>query len=103
MFIQLLLRDFYLTNNTLIVLDFNAVQSTRLLHEIEENEQKFTNSLREQLEKVLFFFTFNGFLKTKAFTKITQVRKDKAVLEAELSSRTKAFETTLGQLQNMSK
>ncbi|CAO3640995.1 unnamed protein product [Mucor hiemalis] len=56
-------------------------ESTRLLHEIEENEQKFTNSLREQLEKV---------------------RKDKAVLEAELSSRTKAFETTLGQLQNMS-
>lgn len=61
--------------------DTDDAESTRLLHELEENEQKFTNSLREQLEKV---------------------RKDKAVLEAELSSRTKAFESTLGQLQNMS-
>ncbi|KAI8884700.1 hypothetical protein K501DRAFT_247427 [Backusella circina FSU 941] len=53
--------------------------NTRLLTEIRENEQQFTKSLREQLEKV---------------------RKDKAVLEADLNSRTKAYQATLGQLQN---
>ncbi|GAA5816007.1 hypothetical protein MFLAVUS_009528 [Mucor flavus] len=53
-------------------------ENTRLLNEIKENEKKFTRSLREQLEKV---------------------RKDKAVLEADLNSRTKAFESTLEQLQ----
>ncbi|CAO3645197.1 unnamed protein product [Mucor fragilis] len=56
-------------------------EHNHLLHEIKENEQKMTNSLREQLE---------------------MVRKDKAVLEADLKSRTKAYEATLGQLQTMS-
>ncbi|KAI8983664.1 hypothetical protein BDB01DRAFT_789647 [Pilobolus umbonatus] len=53
-------------------------QEIELLNEIRENEQQFTDSLREQLEKV---------------------RKDKAALEADLKSRSKAYEITLGQLQ----
>ncbi|CAO0794465.1 unnamed protein product [Mucor circinelloides] len=61
--------------------DNDENEHNHLLHEIKENEQKMTNSLREQLEKV---------------------RKDKAVLEADLKSRTKAYEATLGQLQTMS-
>ncbi|KAK4521900.1 uncharacterized protein ATC70_004438 [Mucor velutinosus] len=61
--------------------DNDENEQNHLLHEIKENEQKMTNSLREQLEKV---------------------RKDKAVLEADLKSRTKAYEATLGQLQTMS-
>ncbi|KAI8368878.1 hypothetical protein EDC96DRAFT_504646 [Choanephora cucurbitarum] len=53
-------------------------ENDKLLNEIRDNEQKFANSLREQLEKV---------------------RKDKAVLEADLKSRTKAYESNLNQFK----
>ncbi|KAI9469711.1 MAG: hypothetical protein EXX96DRAFT_587172 [Benjaminiella poitrasii] len=56
----------------------NYSNDDAILNDIRENEQKFTNSLREQLEKI---------------------RKDKAVLEADLKSRTKAYEAASGQLQ----
>ncbi|RCI06071.1 hypothetical protein CU098_013416 [Rhizopus stolonifer] len=55
-------------------------ENDKLLSEIRDNEQKFTNSLREQLEKV---------------------RKDKAVLEADLKSRTRIYESNLNQLKTV--
>jgi hypothetical protein len=68
------------------------------LTEIRENEQQFTDSLREQLEKVRMQ-TENK--RSIHFTnKTEQVRKDKAALEADLNSRTKAYQATLGQLEN---
>ncbi|KAI7868821.1 uncharacterized protein EV154DRAFT_133384 [Mucor mucedo] len=47
---------------------------------MERLGEVFAKSIREQLEKI---------------------RKDKVVLEADLNSRNKSFESTLGQLQNM--
>ncbi|KAI8969156.1 hypothetical protein BDF20DRAFT_147541 [Mycotypha africana] len=61
--------------------DNSELENTKLLTEIKDNEQKITNSLREQLQKA---------------------RKDKAALEADLEFRTKAYETNLEQLQRMS-
>ncbi|KAI7866452.1 hypothetical protein BDF14DRAFT_1743653 [Spinellus fusiger] len=49
------------------------------LEELQQGEQRFTDSLREQLDKA---------------------RKDKATLEADLASRAKAFQATLDRLQS---
>ncbi|KAI7907247.1 uncharacterized protein BX663DRAFT_495306 [Cokeromyces recurvatus] len=66
------------TSKSLNIKDNEDVENDKFFEEIRKNEQQFTNSLREQLEKV---------------------RKDKAVLEADLKSRTKAYEAASGHLQ----
>ncbi|KAG1145758.1 hypothetical protein G6F36_015108 [Rhizopus arrhizus] len=55
------------------------IEDNQLLTEIKENEKQLTKSLREQLE---------------------QVRKDKAVLEQDLQTRTKAYEIKLGSVKS---
>ncbi|KAG1458249.1 hypothetical protein G6F46_006857 [Rhizopus delemar] len=55
------------------------IEDNKLLTEIKENEKQLTKSLREQLE---------------------QVRKDKAVLEQDLQTRTKAYEIKLGSVKS---
>ncbi|KAI9030003.1 hypothetical protein CLU79DRAFT_733646 [Phycomyces nitens] len=56
-----------------------ALPDEQSLKELQQGEQKFTDSLREQLDKA---------------------RKDKATLEADLASRAKAFQATLDRLQS---
>ncbi|KAF7722063.1 hypothetical protein EC973_003745 [Apophysomyces ossiformis] len=57
----------------------NDLLTAEALRDLHRNEQRFTQSLREQLDKA---------------------RKDKATLEADLESRAKAFQATLDQLQS---
>ncbi|KAG0172269.1 hypothetical protein DFQ28_006742 [Apophysomyces sp. BC1034] len=57
----------------------NDLLTAQALKDLQQNEQRFTESLREQLDKA---------------------RKDKATLEADLESRAKAFQATLDQLQS---
>ncbi|KAG1049864.1 hypothetical protein G6F43_007837 [Rhizopus delemar] len=59
--------------------DVESIKNNELLSEIKENEKQLTKTLREQLE---------------------QVRKDKALLEADLKIRTKMYETRLQETKN---
>ncbi|CAO3699568.1 unnamed protein product [Rhizopus microsporus] len=59
--------------------DIENSEKNTLLTEIKENEKQLTRTLREQLE---------------------QVRKDKAALEADLHTRTKAYESKLQSIES---